>query len=186
MKPRLICCSCLLLLRMLSTDYGITTTEGFPIGPAVIPERRRTIDITDSPNVVGVVSWNELEGIDVSDDGGDWWQSALSEQVYVSPLLWKGNNSEWKSFIHGLHTSVGGDENTGRNYNNYKDGNSVEVDDLWEQVKLEAIEALRNEPEAGPQLYQSILSQGSLLEAIVTIVARTYTHALHQSRSSRS
>jgi len=44
-------------------------------------------------------------------------------------------------------------------------------DPLWEQVKLEALTQLSTEPEAGPQLYQSILSQGSLVEAIVSIIA---------------
>jgi hypothetical protein len=54
------------------------------------------------------------------------------------------------------------------------DENVVEMGDpLWEQVKLEALTQLSMEPEAGPQLYQSILSQGSLVEAIVSIIART-------------
>eukprot|EP00536_Pseudo-nitzschia_multiseries_P005398 jgi/Psemu1/254474/estExt_Genewise1Plus.C_1010050 len=44
-------------------------------------------------------------------------------------------------------------------------------DHLWEQVKLEALSYLGNEPEAGPQLYQNILSQKSLVEAIVSIIA---------------
>ena len=66
------------------------------------------------------------------------------------------------------------------NDNNYKFSNSRNDNDdddngwdhLWEQVKLEALSALSSEPEAGPQLYQSILSQGSLVEAIVSIIAR--------------
>ncbi|KAL3914579.1 MAG: hypothetical protein SGILL_006047 [Bacillariaceae sp.] len=45
------------------------------------------------------------------------------------------------------------------------------ADHLWEQVKMEAASALDREPAAGPQLYQTILSQPSLMEAIVTIVA---------------
>lgn len=44
-------------------------------------------------------------------------------------------------------------------------------DPLWHQIRAEATRALGPEPEAGPQLYQGILSHSSLLEAIVTIVA---------------
>lgn len=45
------------------------------------------------------------------------------------------------------------------------------VDPFWEQTKLEALAALKKEPAAGPQLYQGILSQSSLLEAICTVIA---------------
>ena len=45
------------------------------------------------------------------------------------------------------------------------------ADLLWEQTKLEALRALEKEPEAGPQLYQGILSQSSLLEAICTVIS---------------
>jgi hypothetical protein len=54
-----------------------------------------------------------------------------------------------------------------------KDAAIKKNDHLWEQIKLEAFESLRTEPEAGPLLYQGILSQGHLLESIVTIIART-------------
>mmetsp|Transcript_11554 Transcript_11554/g.17764 ORF Transcript_11554/g.17764 Transcript_11554/m.17764 type:complete len:359 (+) Transcript_11554:92-1168(+) len=50
-----------------------------------------------------------------------------------------------------------------------EDGTAADV--IWEQVKLEAQETLSPEPEAGPQLYQCILSQKSLLEAIVTTIS---------------
>lgn len=43
-------------------------------------------------------------------------------------------------------------------------------DPFWEQVKMEAKSVLEIEPEAGPQIYQGILSQSSLLEAICTII----------------
>ena len=79
------------------------------------------------------------------------WRSNLPRDVYASPLLWEGR-ADWVAFLKQF------DQNG---------------DLLWEQVKLEAITQLSTEPEAGPQLYQSILSQGSLLEAIVSIIAST-------------
>ena len=45
------------------------------------------------------------------------------------------------------------------------------VDPFWEQIRFEAKRAVRAEPEAGPQIYQGILSQPSLLVAIVTVIA---------------
>jgi serine O-acetyltransferase len=42
---------------------------------------------------------------------------------------------------------------------------------LWEQIELEARAALGPEPEAGPQIYQAILSQPNLTEAIVSVIA---------------
>eukprot|EP00978_Attheya_sp_CCMP212_P041017 scaffold230157_cov47-Attheya_sp.AAC.1 len=44
-------------------------------------------------------------------------------------------------------------------------------DPLWEQVKLEAKGRLEKESLVGPQLYQLILSQASLLNTVVGIVA---------------
>lgn len=93
------------------------------------------------------------------------WRANVPRNVYASPLLWQ-TRSEWKAFMKQFQD----DEHEHDTTNNQKDG-----DHLWEQVKLEALSQLSNEPEAGPQLYQSILSQGSLVEAIVSIIARTYT-----------
>lgn len=45
------------------------------------------------------------------------------------------------------------------------------VDPFWEQIRFEAKRAVEAEPEAGPQLYQGVLSQPSLLVALVTVVA---------------
>lgn len=67
-------------------------------------------------------------------------------------MLWR-SNSEWKDFVLDLLE------------------NDPECDPLWEQIRLEATASLGPEPEAGPQLYQTILSQPSLVEAIVTIIA---------------
>jgi len=44
-------------------------------------------------------------------------------------------------------------------------------DPLWEKVQRQAIAALRGNPESGPMLYTGILSQSSLIEAIVSAIA---------------
>jgi serine O-acetyltransferase len=63
---------------------------------------------------------------------------------------------EWKRFLSSLQSEQ----------------DSFEwIDPLWEQIKLGANASLTTEPQAGPQLYQGILSQRSLLEAIVVTVA---------------
>jgi len=83
----------------------------------------------------------------------DYWQSRLdlASKPYVGSLF--AAEPEWKPFLNNLQHK------------------SPDFDPLWEQVKLEAMAALGPEPEAGPQLYQSILSQPNLLEAIVTTIA---------------
>ncbi len=48
---------------------------------------------------------------------------------------------------------------------------SPSFDPLWELVKEEAQQSLSVEPEAGPQLYQFILSQRSIFEAVIVITA---------------
>lgn len=95
-------------------------------------------------------------------DGDDsfGWRSNLPRDAYASPLLWE-NRGEWKAFLKQF--DAGSTTTTKESAN----------DPLWEQVKLEALTQLSTEPEAGPQLYQSILSQGSLVEAIVSIIAST-------------
>lgn len=81
------------------------------------------------------------------------WRSNLPRDTYASPLLWE-TREDWVAFLKQF-------------------GSTSNEDPLWEQVKLEALTQLSTEPEAGPQLYQSILSQGSLVEAIVSIIAST-------------
>lgn len=45
------------------------------------------------------------------------------------------------------------------------------IDPFWEQIKLEATEALDKEPGAGPQLYQGILGRSSLKSSILSMVS---------------
>ena len=46
-----------------------------------------------------------------------------------------------------------------------------EPDLFWEQIKHEARIAVSSEPQAGPQLYQGILSHSGLMSAISTVIA---------------
>ena len=87
-------------------------------------------------------------------DEDDAWQSSLelAAKPYVSSLFTA--QPEWEKILGCL----------GKN-------DAQVMDPLWEQVKLEATNALGPEPEAGPQLYQGILSQPSLIEAIVTVTS---------------
>lgn len=67
-------------------------------------------------------------------------------------MLWE-SNGQWKDFVLGLFER------------------DPHGDPLWEQVRLEALSSLGPEPEAGPQLYQNILSHKSLLDALVSVIA---------------
>ncbi|KAL7533675.1 hypothetical protein ACHAXR_005379 [Thalassiosira sp. AJA248-18] len=44
-------------------------------------------------------------------------------------------------------------------------------DPLWSQIRLEAEHALTLEPDAGPQLYQHVLRQPSLMDALASIIS---------------
>jgi DNA-directed RNA polymerase specialized sigma54-like protein len=98
-------------------------------------------------------------------------QPSLARQVYVSPVLWN-SNEEWKSFMFSSRQRKSDDDSS--SISTTPTTRYINKDHLWEQIKLEAIESLKTQPEAGPQLYQGILSQGYLLESIVTIIARTF------------
>ena len=84
------------------------------------------------------------------DNGRATTINTIPSLPYASPILWN-TVEEYTGFMNSL------DEKND--------------DPLWEQIRLEAMEALGPEPEAGPQIYQGILSQPSLLVALVTIVA---------------
>ena len=105
---------------------------------------------------------NSLEDLDEDEA----WQSSLelAEKPYVSSLF--TTQPEWKSFLDSLTD---------------KKRQSMVKDPLWEQIKLEATNALSTEPAAGPQLYQGILSHPSLVEAIVTIIANEIETELIQA-----
>jgi len=120
---------------------------------------------------------SKLTAVGIENDGGDSnsdgvgdvgklevknWRSNLPRDIFASPLLW-GSRDDFLSYMKQF------DSDDNENDDNNSDNNHG--DHLWEQVKLEALSALSTEPEAGPQIYQSILSQGSLMEAIVSTIA---------------
>ncbi len=111
----------------------------------------RTVNVSRS-RISQLASSSENNN-DVDTDANSW-RANLPRDTYASPLLLE-TRAEWVAFLKQFGSSTSNE------------------DPLWEQVKLEALTQLRTEPEAGPQLYQSILSQGSLLEAIVSIIAST-------------
>lgn len=129
--------------QMVASAFMHTPTTTTKKQPATRSRRETSFTRTTTTITTKLASTN-------GDMDGSW-RSNLPRDVYASPLLWQGR-TDWVAFLKQF------DQNG---------------DLLWEQVKLEAITQLSTEPEAGPQLYQSILSQGSLLEAIVSIIAST-------------
>ena len=89
---------------------------------------------------------------------------------YRSELL--GYDADWQKF----HTSLQEKRLIG----------AAPVDPFWEQIKLEAVTALQTQPEAGPQLYQGILSQPNLLTAIVTVISHQIETELIPATAIRS
>jgi Serine acetyltransferase, N-terminal len=115
----------------------------------VMRESRATLRSVSSPNIYTL---NQTE-FDLSVD--DLWQASFgsSSNPYKSSLF--ASALEWEEFMDTLRE---------------QSVNGAFVDPFWEQIKLEAIAALELEPEAGPQLYQGILSQPSFLAAICTAI----------------
>lgn len=71
---------------------------------------------------------------------------------YKSPKLWD-NEVQWSEFTQELLEK------------------DPDADPLWEQIRREATVSLETEPEAGPLLYQNVLSQPSLVHSVVSVVA---------------
>jgi len=139
---------CLTLLIPSHSAFNVHTCDTNIARLAPSSSQLRVVGRSTSTTLNANLS--DLDSVEVDED--DLWQMALLGQPYISPLIW-GSNPEWKDFVLKLQES------------------DPDSDPLWEQVKLEAMGALGPEPEAGPQLYQGILSQNSLVEAIVTIIA---------------
>jgi serine O-acetyltransferase len=79
------------------------------------------------------------------------------------------SSEQWETFIRTLERQT----NTTLTTTLHHDSRShlEEVDLFWEQIKHEAEMAVAAERQAGPQLYQGILSQPTLLSAICTVVS---------------
>lgn len=94
-------------------------------------------------------------------DEGDAWELAgsLSSRPYISTLISEMDQGMREKFL--FDTLSPSNTNSTESF----------VDPLWEQVKVEAKFCLEPEPQAGPQIYQHILSQNSLLDAIIHVVS---------------
>ena len=94
-------------------------------------------------------------------DEGDAWELAysLSSRPYISTLVREMDEDMRRKFL-----------SDALNINNESES-ANNIDPLWEQVKVEAKYCLEPEPQAGPQLYQHILSQNSLMDAIIHVVS---------------
>jgi len=71
-------------------------------------------------------------------------------------------------------------------YSPHQGSSLKSLDALWEQIRMEAQLALENEPMAGPQLTQGILSQPSLLSAVCSIVANEIATELMPATAMQS
>lgn len=90
-------------------------------------------------------------------DKDAFWEATheLKSNQYYMPC-----RPEIEEFVHSLKYDA-----------EYQEEAQQPYDLLWEQVKLEATAALSDNPEAGPLLYTAILSQKSLAQAVVSVVA---------------
>ena len=121
------------------------------------PEEEKS-SLLSGPDLTGLESIVLPSGDNAHTD--DAWKIQLKYQPYVSDRF--DSLQEWKEFL--LNVMLDPD-----------------ADPLWEQIKLEATMALGPEPEAGPQVYQGILSQSSLVEAVVTVIAHEIETELIQA-----
>jgi hypothetical protein len=159
--------SILLLFVIVGELWG--RTRSFPLPPFRC-RQRATKDHRRHGLLVSSSSSSSSSGPDLTlleniilpdneeEDGDDDWKFQLKYNPYITDAL---SLQEWKEFIVEAHDAG--------------------LDPLWEQIKLEATVALGPEPEAGPQVYQGILSQSSLLEAIVTVIAHEIETELVQA-----
>ena len=91
---------------------------------------------------------------DMEWDEGDAWETSinLTNKPYISSLVKDMNSHSFNDLFR-------------------VDDVSPSQDPLWEQIQKDALTALQPEPEAGPQIYQAILSQPTLLHALTQVIA---------------
>ena len=113
-----------------------------------IPMQHEDADLlgSDGPEILPSIVSKALWGSSTS--------SSKTFNPYRSQVLFS-SDIDWEDFLEYSHQQAQINE---------------KYDPFWEQVKMEARAVLEKEPEAGPQVYQGILSQSSLLEAICTVI----------------
>jgi serine O-acetyltransferase len=105
-------------------------------------------------------------------DVDDLWGAAVNTDYsnpYRSTLL--TSIDAWEAFKGALEQRAATENVANSMGDDKKCSRLAKIDPFWEQIKLEAETALRLEPQAGPQLYQGILSQPTLMSAICTVVS---------------
>jgi len=90
------------------------------------------------------------------DDSYSTWHVSMRQALNPYKSLLFQSEYDWDEFMQSLQEQA---------------DSGQFVDPFWEQIRLEATSALEAEPQAGPQLYQGILSQPSLLRAICTVIS---------------
>jgi serine O-acetyltransferase len=90
-----------------------------------------------------------------------------STTMYRSSRL--ASPEQWETFIRTLERQTNKSLTTTLHHDSRS--HLEEVDLFWEQIKHEAEMAVVAERQAGPQLYQGILSQPTLLSAICTVIS---------------
>lgn len=120
-----------------------------------IPQRQHfltRLNVGDVPYPINGTE-SSVSSVTTENLGGEWADvMGMSYNPYRSQLL--QDEDDWDQFMLSISNK-----------------NLEIVDPFWEQIRFEAKRAVRAEPEAGPQIYQGILSQPSLLVALVTVVA---------------
>lgn len=172
------------VLAVVTSGGGATFAGAWiPRAPSIshrplvmLPPLRDAVRSMDSPrNSSGSSRSATLRDVDV------WWDAAVdsrsssSNPPYRSTLLTEID--QWEAFVSALQQRVETEKAQANAVSCSADDRKQlalwanNIDPFWEQIKLEAETALLLEPQAGPQLYQGILSQPSLLSAICTVVS---------------
>lgn len=95
---------------------------------------------------------------------------------YISHLVREMSGEEQDSFIAGIEKKTQSPQGP---RDTYIDEPNRQLrllrrrlpDPLWSQIRLEAQHALQDEPDAGPQLYQHVIRQPSLIDALASIIS---------------
>lgn len=133
------------LIVWISLASNLSLGDGFTAGHSLRHPRSSILRASDK-----ILLTEE----DIDDEGGCWQVALGPENPYRSIVL--DNEEECRLFLQDLRT---------------KARELGTVDPFWEQIRNEAAVAVAAEPEAGPQIYQGILSQPNFLEAICTVIS---------------
>eukprot|EP00978_Attheya_sp_CCMP212_P047671 scaffold422979_cov48-Attheya_sp.AAC.1 len=175
----------------VSAFVGSTNLWHSSVAPPHVSSRRMRMPLTVVSSFTEATDFEKPQKLDLAVDEAEtdgWEESAWrASRPYVSLIVQDMEPEELQEFL-----ALAQKERPIMPAEKYVEPQRVERirmrmarDPLWEQVKLEAKERLEKEPLAGPQLYQLILSQPSLLDAVVAIVAHEIETELMPAPSLR-